>query len=503
MDNIGNKVFASALWILSAQWVERLLGLISMVILARLLLPYDYGIAALAQAVVLFFQIILSDGTEAYLIRKTTVLEDDYNTAWTVRVILFIFIGILLYNAREFIARFMEEPILIEVLSVSALSTIVTGFRNVGLIQFQKDLNYKPLFFIKFYQKLIGFTVSITIALIYKNYWALILGLLAFEFSNVALSYVYCSFRPKFTLVKFHEQWSFTKWLFVANISIFIRNKSISILVPKYIGASALGMYAMAYELANIPYSQVVAPIVTPVYASYTSVRHDKNQFSLMIIKVISIVSIILMPLYMGMYILAEDVILLLLGKTWVKIQVIFDILLLFVFVQAYIYVFSTVLGSLGRVKLLAILNWLMVLILLPVLFYAAIYQGVEEIVIYRTGLACVFLFIFLIAVHKNVWLAWRKLAFAIARPSLATIVMIVMLSYFQNMVAQFPFWITALPVIIGAASIYTCCLVVIWVFTGRQFGGEEYILDKVMLVSTKARLLNWLTPQIQRLLKY
>lgn len=60
---------------LSAQWIERLIGLISIVILARILLPDDYGIAALAQVVILFFQILLADGTEAYLIRKKTLLK--------------------------------------------------------------------------------------------------------------------------------------------------------------------------------------------------------------------------------------------------------------------------------------------------------------------------------------------------------------------------------------------------------------------------------------------
>ena len=500
MDNVGPKVFASALWMMSAQWVERFFGIISMVILARLLLPDDYGMAALAQVVVLFFQIILSDGTEAYLIRKNSASEEDYNTAWSVRVLLFLFIGLLLFMTNEWIAELMDEPRLIDVLYVSALSTIITGFRNVGIIKLTKELNYRPLFYIKFLQKLVAFVVTLSIAFIYKNYWALVIGLLAMECANVLLSYIYCAYRPKFTLQALAEQWSFTKWLFIGNITVFIRNKAITLLIPKYIGAGALGMYAMAYQLANMLAELVILPILAPTLASYTSVRDDKNQFSDRVTKVLSVVSIILIPSYLGLYILSEEILLLVLGDNWLNISPIFQMLLLFVFLQTYISAFTTILTSIGQVKLLAIVNWVLVIILLPTLIYVVINHGLEDAVLYRTVLAGLFALIFLLMVFKTVWLDWPKLIFSLIRPAIAATIMAIVLASLHSVTGPHSFSIVLL-VLIGAI-IYSICLVFIWSFYGRPLGGEAYILDKMLLVVKKVKILNCLIPVFTRLLK-
>ena len=84
--SIGQRVLASTLWLAAWRWTARLMGVVSIVILARLLLPEDFGIVATGMVVVAFFDILIDLGTDRYLIRLSDPRREDYDTAWTLRL---------------------------------------------------------------------------------------------------------------------------------------------------------------------------------------------------------------------------------------------------------------------------------------------------------------------------------------------------------------------------------------------------------------------------------
>ncbi len=486
---------------LVAIWLNRLIGLISVLILARLLLPSDYGIATLATIITMFFQILLADGMAAYLIRKDTVDNIDYNTAWTIRILLFAYIASILFFGREAIAEFMKEPKLADVLMVSALGVFIIGFRNIGLVKCRKELVYKPLFLVDLSKKIVGFVVTVSIAITDQNYWALVMGHLAMSSADTLFSFYFSNYRPSFTLARIKEQWDFTKWLIASNITIFFRNKINDIVIPKYLGSHALGLYAMAYQLANIVYAQVIEPISHPLLSSFSKAKEDKQYLSSMFIKAISIISMILMPAYTGLYLLADDIILLVLGNNWLSIIPVFKLLLIFVTIQSYIFMCSSVLTAVGAIKLLAGLNWLLLMLLLPIIVYTAIYYDLETIVLYRTLLAVIFLPMFLLALYKNMWLNWKTLAFAITRTIVATVIMALIVLFIYPKLQHQPIMLNFIITVPLATITYVITLLFFWIKMKRPDGGEIFILDKLSMIMGTIPKLSRIHKIIQRIM--
>lgn len=477
MKSLGDKVLSSSLWSLLGSWIGRLIGLVSMMILARLLVPDDYGLVAIAQIVVMLFQIVLADGTESYLIRKTDITQDDYNTAWTIRLIIAIFISYCVFFGRFILSELLNEPRLVDILVVLSVSNLFFGFTNIGVIKLKKSLNYKPIFKLQVVQKIAGFITSITIAFQYGNYWALILGIVAVSLSEVAMSYVISNYRPKMTLINFKQQWFFTKWIFVGNFASFFRNKFTQLLISKQMGAMELGKFSMAFQLTEMISTQLINPILAPVYASYASVRDNDKELAILFIKVCGVVSIIVLPLFSGLFILSEQVISVLLGSKWMGIVNIFELVIFFVMAQTFIGLPNTLLTLLGKVKLLAIINWVMIIILIPSIVYVVYHQDLYHVVLTRTLIAVSFIFIFYLFLFKYLAVDKLLLFSAIARPIISSGIMCCYVFGLKN------FYEDSLPIlffeVFMGALVYILILLILWQVTGRKNGGEEFVLSK------------------------
>ena len=208
MDNIGQKTFIAIAWRFIGVWTTRLLGIISLSILARYLQPGDYGLVATAQLIVIFMQVVLADGAESYLIRKKTISTHDYNTAWTIRLVFTLLISLSLYCAKEFLSIYFNDPRLYNIFILLSLSVFISGFQNLGIIKCKKDLNIKPIVKFEIVQKIIGFTITVSLAVYLKSYWALLYGQLSLSISGVLLSYIFFNHRPKLRLIELKQQWN-------------------------------------------------------------------------------------------------------------------------------------------------------------------------------------------------------------------------------------------------------------------------------------------------------
>jgi hypothetical protein len=176
--------------------------------------------------------------------------------------------------------------------------------------------------------------------------------------------------------------------------------------------------------------------------------------------------------------------------------------LIFLVSIQAYVYLLSSVLTSLGHVKIIAVINWILVAILLPVLIYAAIYKGLEDLVLYRTFLAFSFLLIFSATTYIKTQFDLRPLAFAFLRPFVAVFVMYFSMIVVKGYLQEHSDIIAMIIVVSCAIFAYVTALLTIWIISGRKIGGEEYILDKILQILLKFEKLKSVTRVMRFLVK-
>ena len=242
-----------AVWMVLFKFTERGLGLISTIILARLLLPADFGLIAMAVSIIAVLELLNSFGFDTVLIQNPDANRSHYDTAWTFNVIFGTASSLILFLLASPAAAFYDEPRLEMVIDFLAIGTFIQGLGNVGVVAFRKELEFNKEFKFLVAKKLISFCITVPLAFILKNYWALVIGMLAGKSAGMALSYLVHPYRPRFSLAARHELFQFSKWLLLNNLLFFLRFRSAHFIIGKTAGTHALGLYTIAYEISNLP----------------------------------------------------------------------------------------------------------------------------------------------------------------------------------------------------------------------------------------------------------
>jgi lipopolysaccharide exporter len=142
MQSLRNRMARGAVWMVLFKALERSLGLISMLILARLLIPADFGLVGLAKTLIPLKDQFIAIGLDTALIQRAEVTPAHFNSAWTLNVIAGATIAALMLVLAWPASYFYREPRLPAVICVLAAGAAIQGFENVGVVMFRKDMRF-------------------------------------------------------------------------------------------------------------------------------------------------------------------------------------------------------------------------------------------------------------------------------------------------------------------------------------------------------------------------
>ena len=204
-------------------------------------------------------------------------------------------------------------------IQVLGLTVLLDAFINIGIIYFQKDLEFKKQFFFLCSGLLTNFVVAISAAVIMKNAWALVISSVFASFVRLVMSYILHPFRPRpvIDLEKTKGLFGFGKWALGSNILVFLINKGDDVFVGKFLGAASLGFYQMAFRVSNTPtteVSHVVSQVTFPAYSKLQDNINGLREAYLKVLRVTAFLSILLAGLII---VLGPDFTRLFLGEKW------------------------------------------------------------------------------------------------------------------------------------------------------------------------------------------
>jgi len=317
--DVTKALFQSYFWLIFGKWSVRLLGIISTLILVRILTPVDFGIAAQSMMVIMFFDAISHTGADQYVIKLNLPSNSQINTAWSINIALKSSAALFVLLFSNIIANYLGEPKLTDVLRVACLVSIFGSFISPKIILLKKNLNFKGISTLDIFVKIISFIVTISLAVTFKNYWALILGNVVSTIVLVMGSYVIAPFYPKFTFSQVKEQFHFSKNIFFMTVLGYLRSKIDILIVSQKFGSASTGYYSLAQEFSLLPYTEVVEPVSQPLYASLAKNGDNIALQTLQINKYLSIVYTLLVPAICGIILLADDIVAIVFGEQWHK----------------------------------------------------------------------------------------------------------------------------------------------------------------------------------------
>lgn len=156
---------------------------------------------------------------------------------------------------------------LVDVLQVLAFASLLHGFTNIGLTMYRRDLQFGRIALIGLGQRFAGFIATVTLAVLLRNYWAVVLGELTSRVTELIFSYLFHPYRPRLNITRFSKQWEFCKWIVARNLASFLQRAGDQFVVARYFGIEKIGFYSMAVRFAEIPTKHLMAPMLIPVYS--------------------------------------------------------------------------------------------------------------------------------------------------------------------------------------------------------------------------------------------
>jgi lipopolysaccharide exporter len=219
------------------------MGLASTVVVARLLLPADYGIVAMSMLVVGLIQAMLDFGAATALLRKGGVTPAEINSAWTLRLLEGCVVGLILIAAASPSAHYFREPRVEMVLWVLAACIAINSASNIGFTLAQKEFNFSLEFRHNLICKSMGVIATITAAYVLGDYRALVIGVATGYTSGCLMSYVMHPYRPSWDTSKISDIWAVTKWLMLAGVGGFILRKSDELIAARIGTTGEYGQY--------------------------------------------------------------------------------------------------------------------------------------------------------------------------------------------------------------------------------------------------------------------
>lgn len=364
------------MWTSTARLVVRGLGLVSTFVLARLLEPADFGLVALAATVVALAELIRAFSFDAALIQDQQTTDDEYNTAWTLNVLLATGIGLVLALSSPLAAMLYRDPRITGVLLVLASSFVVTGFANTGTVNFRKHMDFRRDFTLMVVQKLGGFFVTLTLAFSLRSYWALAYGTLLSSVIGVLLSYWMHPFRPRFSLKSHGKLVGFSKWMLLSNFAAFLRDRTSQAMLGRFGTAQAVGVLTIAYEIAGMVTSELVAPINRAVQPGYAKLAANATALREGFTRVLAFIALFAFPAALGLAALAQPAVDLFLGEKWHAVGPIVQILAFAGAINAALTNSVSVYLAIGKPNVIALMAAIHTVFLVPMLAVGVLWYG-------------------------------------------------------------------------------------------------------------------------------
>lgn len=306
-------------WMGALRFLTRGLGLLRIIILARLLTPEDFGLFGIAAITLAFVETMTETGISLALVQQEEEIDGYVNTAWVISIARGFGITALIILSSWLIVSFFQQPKAWSLTLAIAIIPAVKGFINPGAVEFIKKLQFHKEFILRAFPMLIDMILATYVAILTRSALALVYGMIAAAIAEVVLSRWLARVRPHFAFdeTKARRMMQYGKWVNVGGILSYFSEQLDDIVVGRYLGAASLGIYQMAFKLAVLPareLAEVVTKVVFPVFARILT---DKDRLSRAVRKTTLTLVSISLPIAVLFIFFPEPLIRLLLGDQW------------------------------------------------------------------------------------------------------------------------------------------------------------------------------------------
>jgi PST family polysaccharide transporter len=446
--------------------------------------PADFGLVAMATSVIALIELMSAFSLEVGLIQRSNPTREHYDTTWTLRFLFGAAVAAstaaLAYPAAGFYADERIAPLLFAL----AANILIAGFENIGVVDFRRDLDFRREFIFMMSKRFAAMPVSLTLAILFHTYWALVLGVIAGTLVSVVFSYVMHAHRPRFSLARSRELMAFSVWLFFLNLLSFVQSRLSHFIIGRVHGPAALGVFTVSTDISALASSEITAPINRAVMPGLSRMgEQSEDGIGRGLLRVTSIVLIVTMPAAFGMAAVAEPLVLTLLGGQWLPAVPVVQILAFAGGLQSITANNHSAYLAAAKLHVVAIIASAFAIVLVPLLFVFLRF-GAVGVAVANLGATVVAVALSVAMARWHFGTTFSALARVAWRPLVGAAVMGAAVHWLDLHNFGWHSRPPAVPrLLIGVAAgvaVYVPLVLLLWLASGRESGAERFLLDRL-----------------------
>lgn len=472
----------------SARIATNLLNAASLLVLARLLTPRDFGVVAITTALL---SVVISSTDMSFqsaLIHCRNVTRAHIDTVWSMSFIrAVVIIGFFLFAAIPLAEVYSSPTIsssqLVPVLVTAGIGGAFLDFYNPRLAVATSEMRFGPEVTFQIAQKLVSLSLAVGLALYFKSFWAIIVGNALGAVTASLLSYFLIPYTPRFSLARFREIWGFSGWLFLGQLCETMNWRFDNLLIGHAVRKAELGIYSVADNVAVIPLREMAAPIRNSLFPGMASLNVLVARLRHTYLRAQSALAMVAAPASIGLALVAGPAVQVMLGENWLNCVVFVQIFAVNYAIETFSVLTMPLVMAMGRTKLLFLTRLPALIVRIPLITLGLLYGGLVGAALGKLIGEVVLLLINLLIPQLLLDLsAWKQLrSHAMTFVGLAAMSMVLLLAKNPVHDAFRLLPMTELLVMSSlGATVYFGTVFILWIATGKAEGPVSEILGFV-----------------------
>lgn len=318
-NNFGNKVISGLLWKFSERMAAQIVTFIVTIILARIITPEEYGVIALITIFITIANVFVVSGFGNALIQKKDADNVDFSSVFYFNIMFSLFVYYVIFLIAPYVAKFYDMDILKPLLRVLALKIVLAGINSIQQAYVSRKMMFRKFFFSTLIGTIISAFIGIGLAVSGAGVWALVAQQLSNALLDTIILWITVKWRPilKFDFYRVIGLIRYGWKILATNLINAIYDNLKNLIIGKKYSSSDLAYYSKGKQFPELFVTNINSAIGSVLFPAMALIQDDKKRLKESIRKSIMISSFIMLPLMAGLFVVADDVVTLLLTDTW------------------------------------------------------------------------------------------------------------------------------------------------------------------------------------------
>jgi len=378
MSSLKKQGYTAFAWDFLGKLASQGTGFIVSIFLARLLEPEDFGLIAMIMVIVGISQVFTDVGLGSAIVQRRHVRPVHYASVFYFNITVGALLTVLLFLSAPYIASFYNKELLLVLTQALACTFIINSFSTIQVTKFRKEMNFSAITKVGFSSSFISGVVGVSLAFYGAGVWSLVAQILLSKLLYTVFIWRISRWKPAliFSLRALKQLWGFGFRMFLSGMLDAVFTRLDYIIMGKLFPAATLGYYQRAQSLNQLVVQYSSGSLLSVLLPLLSKVQKDLPRLQRITLKAFGVINFVVFLLIGGLYLVAQELIVLLFGSKWLSSVEYFQIIALMGFVYPLSALLMNVLSSRGKSKKflrLEIYKKIIGTLPLPILFYFGI----------------------------------------------------------------------------------------------------------------------------------